>query len=161
MVIVLMGPAGSGKTTVGQALAGELRWRFVDGDDRHPPANVEKMRAGQPLSDTDREPWLLGLRSVVARALDRREHLIVACSALKQRHRNVLAGGLRQVRFVFLRAPAQVLLERTASRSGHFAGPGLVDSQLLALEQPEDAFEVDATLPPAEITLRIRREFGL
>ena len=88
-MIVLMGPAGAGKTTVGRALAAALGWPFVDGDDRHSPANVEKMRAGAALSDADRAPWLASLHAAIARTLDRREHLVVACSALKRSYRDV------------------------------------------------------------------------
>lgn len=156
-----MGPTGSGKTTIGRALAAELGWRFVEGDVHHPPANIEKMSAGQPLSDAEREPWLASLRAAIVRAIDRREHTVVACSALRERYRRALAGGLRGVRFVYLHVPREVLLERASGRPEHFAGPALVASQLAALEEPVDAVRLDATAPPEAILGTIRHELGI
>src|SRR5581483_7062722 len=98
MVIVVMGPAGAGKSTVAGSLAAHLGWRWIDGDDYHTAENVAKMRRGQPLTDADRTGWLQTLRVMVERAIDRREPLILACSALKASYRERLAGGLRPVR---------------------------------------------------------------
>jgi gluconokinase len=161
MVIVLMGPSGAGKSTIGRALAAELGWRFADGDDQHPRANVERMRRGQPLTDADRESWLRALHAGIARAIDRREHTVLACSALKDSYRRTLAGGLKGVRFAYLKAPEAVLHERLASRAGHFAGPALLASQLATLEEPCEAIELDATAAPASIICIIRRELGV
>ena len=156
-----MGVAGSGKTLIGRALAAELGWRFVEGDDYHPDANVSKMREGNPLDDADRAPWLAALHGVIARAIDRREHLVVACSALKVRYRETLRGGRHPIRFVHLAADAATLRKRLASRHDHFAGTALLESQLAALEAPTDVFTTDATCPPDRILAAIRLEFGI
>jgi len=158
-----MGPAGAGKTTVGRALAAALGWPFVDGDDRHSPANVEKMRAGAALSDADRAPWLASLHAAIARTLDRREHLVVACSALKRSYRDVLRGDARRLRFVYLKAAPGERSQRLSTRPDHFAGPKLLAGQLATLEEPDEmeAFTVDATWPQERIVAAIVREFGL
>ena len=155
-----MGPAGCGKSTVGRALAFATGWPFVDGDDYHPPANVRKMRAGLPLTDADRAPWLATLHAILARAIDRREGLVLACSALKERYRNVLAGGLHPVRFVYLAGGKDLLHRRLENRS-HFAGAQLLESQLADLEEPRDALVVDAAAPVDWIVATARRELGL
>src|SRR2546423_5419186 len=156
-----MGAAGAGKSTVGDALARALGWRFVDGDEHHSPESIAKMRAGIALSDVDRAPWLASLHDVVATAAGRRESLVVACSALHERYRAVLRGALRGIRFVYLRADEATLRQRLSARAGHFAGPALVTSQLAALEEPDDALTVDATRPIAEVVDAVRYEFGL
>jgi carbohydrate kinase (thermoresistant glucokinase family) len=161
VVVVLIGAAGAGKTTVGRALAASLGWRFVDGDDYHSPASVAKMRAGVPLTDDDRVPWLASLHRDIARVLDRREHLVVACSALKERYRRTLAGDLRRIRFAFLKADEATLRQRLANRPNHFAGPALVASQLATLEEPADALTIDAARPPDQIVAAIRYELGV
>ena len=161
VVIILMGVAGAGKTTVGAALALELGWRFLDADDLHAPAAIAQIRAGVPLTDADRQPWLAALHSIVATALDRREPLVLACSALKARYRDVLRGDLRSVRFVHLNADRATLANRLEERTGHFAGPALLASQLADLEPPADALMIDARQPLDEIIAAIRGEFGV
>ena len=161
VVVILIGAAGAGKTTVGKALAAATAWRFVDGDDYHAQDAIAKMRAGTPLTDEDRAPWLVSLHREIAATLDRREHLVVACSALRDRYRRTLQGSLRRVRFVYLAADEAVLRQRLAERPGHFAGPALLASQLATLEAPADALTIDATRPPEEIAGAIRYEFGL
>src|SRR6187200_3019917 len=121
MVIVMMGPAGAGKSTVGAALAERLGWAFVDADEHHPLANIAKMERGLPLDDSDRVGWLATLHAIVARAIDRRESLVLACSALTGRHRELIADDLRSVRFVYLKTSPGVLRARLAARRGHFA----------------------------------------
>jgi len=161
VVVVIIGPAGAGKTTIGRALATALGWRFADGDDFHTTAAVAKMREGIPLTDTDRAPWLASLHNLVAAAVNRREHLVLACSALKERYRVTLRGDLSAVRFAYLKADQQTLARRLSDRGGHFAGPALLASQLADLEAPADALTVDATEPPETIVGIIRNEFGL
>ena len=159
-VIVVMGVAGSGKSTVGAALAAALGWRFVDGDDHHSPANIAKMARGEPLDDADRWPWLDVLRGIIAVALEQRSGLVLACSALKARYRERLTGGDGRVRFAHLTGTPELLRARLAKRAGHFMKTGMLDSQLAALEPPADAIEVDAGLPVEAIVARVRAAVG-
>jgi gluconokinase len=162
MVIVLMGPAGAGRSTVGEALAGRLGWRFVDADDYHSAGNIAKMRRGLPLDDADRAGWLRDVHAIVARAVDRREHLVLACSALTRRHRAQIVDGLRTVRFVYLKVPGDVLRQRLEHRHGHFAKGDLLISQLHTLEEPGgEALTVDGTSDVDTIVGHIRIEFGV
>ena len=163
MVIVLMGVAGAGKTTVGHALSAALGWPFIDGDGLQPRENVERMRRGAPLTDHLRADWLASLRTLIARAIDRRAHVIVACSALKERYRAALGADLKPVRFVYLKADAELLRRRLEQRAGHFAGPALLASQLADLEEPDAAIAltIDAARDPSEILNHIRRELGV
>jgi gluconokinase len=161
VVIVVMGAAGAGKSTVGHALADAFGLRFVEGDEYHSAAAITKMRAGVALTDADRSPWLAALHTIIAAAVGRRESLVVACSALHERYRATLRGDLHQVRFVFLKASEATLRHRLSARTGHFAGPALVTSQLAALEEPADALTLDATRPVDEIVNTVRYEFGL
>jgi carbohydrate kinase (thermoresistant glucokinase family) len=158
MVIVIMGPSGAGKTTIGRALAVALGWDFVEGDDFHPAANVEKMRRGEGLTDADRAPWLKAIARAVASALDRGVPTVIACSALKARYREAIRSGRGDVRFVYLQADAELLQARLERRKGHFAGASLVASQLAALEEPHDhSLTIDASRPPDLIVTEIRR----
>ena len=132
--VVLMGVAGSGKTTVGSRLAERLGMPFRDADEFHPPANVAKMASGTPLTDDDRWPWLDAIGAAIHKADD---GIVVTCSALKRayRERIKLAGG-RPVQFVYLDVSRESLIERLAARKGHFFPPNLLDSQLATLERP-------------------------
>lgn len=154
MILVLMGVSGSGKTTVGIALAERLGWPFVDGDDFHPPANVDKMARGAPLTDADRWPWLQTVRSFIDERIERGESTIIACSALKQAYRTVLRDGAEDaVRFVYLRGDFDLIRERMRRRKNHFFDADLLASQFDALEPPnsDDAITVDIDQPPDAI----------
>lgn len=125
-----MGVIGSGKTALGQALAGALDWPFLDADDYHSEQARAQMASGTPMTDDDRRPWLLALR----RALGERGQVVLACSALKRRYRDVLR--LPGTRFLYLEVPPGLVYERLEARDGHFAGPALLPSQFEALEPP-------------------------
>ena len=157
MVIVLMGVAGSGKTTIGRQLAAELGWGFADADQFHPPANVAKMSAGQPLDDTDRAPWLAAIRDYIDRQLAEGHGAVVTCSALKESYRSVLLGDPAQVKLVYLKGSREVLWSRISSRQGHFMKPAMLDSQLATLEEPTQALVVDIDQSPGQILPAIRR----
>jgi len=163
-VVVIMGVAGSGKTTVGTALAVALGWRFVDADDHHTPASVAKMARGEPLDDADRAPWLDELRAIVEDALAHGSGLVMACSALKARYRTRLAGRETRgrIRFVHLAGSPELFRARLAQRAGHFMKAAMLASQLAALESPASgAVEVDAALPVAPLVSHIRSALKL
>ena len=162
MVLVLMGVSGTGKTTVGKALAAELGWVFVEGDDFHPVANVEKMGAGIPLSDEDRCPWLQALRRRVEEACGRGEDVVLACSALKHDYREYLERHDPEcVHYVYLHGSEELIRGRLANRKGHFMDPTLLRSQFEALEPPEGALQVDVAPAPEVIAKQIRRQLSL
>jgi gluconokinase len=151
MLVVVMGVSGSGKSTIGRLLAERLGCPFYDGDDYHPPANIAKMAAGIPLDDSDRAEWLAALASLIANSLARGECGVIACSALKKRYRDVLRLDERQVRFVYLRGSFDAIQTRLQSREGHFMSASLLQSQFDALEEPDEAIVVDATLEPERV----------
>jgi len=155
MLLLLMGVTASGKTTVGHLLAERLGWPFYDGDDFHPPANVEKMSHGIPLTDEDRAPWLATLHQLLADREQRGQSAILACSALKDRYRQVLAQGLLTLRVVYLKGDPATLQERLDHRIGHFMPKTMLPSQMAALEEPAGAFIVNAALPPDVIVEKI------
>jgi gluconokinase len=162
MIVVLMGVSGSGKTTVGKVLAAELSWTFLDADDYHPPANIEKMRRGIPLDDEDRRPWLQTLRQRVDEACERGENVILACSALKHAYQEYLQHDVHGcIRYVHLRGSEALIRQRLAARKGHFMNPGLLHSQFENLEPPADALQVDITPRPEAIAAEIRHQLGL
>ncbi len=160
MTIVMMGAAGAGKTTVGRQLAQDLGWPFLDADTLHAPDAIEHMHHGQSLTDAEREPWLLRVRDAIRQSRETTPHLVVACSALKQRYRDLLAGDLPDIRWVYLDAPESLLRERLAARTGHFAGAAILPGQMADLEPPADALVVPAALPVHEAVARIRTAIG-
>lgn len=134
-----MGVSGSGKSTVGALLAARLGWKFFDADEYHPPANVEKMKAGTPLNDDDRAPWLSRLNGI----LRQERHAVLACSALKQAYREQLTAGIPDSKIVFLKGEKQLIQERLQQRQHKYMPASLLDSQFATLETPRDAIEVD------------------
>lgn len=144
--ILLMGVSGVGKTTIGQALAETLDYTFLDADDFHSNENREKMASGQPLTDTDRMPWLEGLHSYVTEQHKQDTSIILACSALKETYRDILLGeNLSSAStIVWLDASRETLQKRTQQRSGHFMPSSLLESQCDTLEAPTDALRIDA-----------------
>jgi gluconokinase len=139
-----MGIAGVGKSTVASALALRLGWTYLEADDDHSPANIAKMRRGQPLDDEDREGWIEAVRKRVARHVAAEEKVILACSALRRKHRRVLRAAAPRVVFVHLVAPTPVVERRLSTRTGHFAGPAILPGQTEDLEAPTDAITLDA-----------------
>src|SRR5512144_1789130 len=157
MVVVVMGVSGCGKTTIGRALAEAMSWPFLDADDFHPAANVDKMRAGIALTDDDRWPWLDRLAVEIAAINARGENAVLACSALKQAYRERLAanGG---VRIAYLKGDRATIEPRLSARASHYMPASLLASQLALLEEPTDAIVVDIRLPPPAQVDVIRRE---
>lgn len=148
--VVVMGVSGSGKTTIGRRLADRIGARFIDADEVHPISNVEKMAAGIPLTDADRAPWLRLLRDELATGADDGDGVVVTCSALARRYRDVLRETPGVV-FVYLQIDADAVTERVAGRSDHFMGAGMVESQFAVLEPPgpdeHDVVVIDAHAP--------------
>jgi len=158
VVVIVMGVSGSGKTTVGQRLAAALGWRFRDADDFHPPANIAKMTAGIPLTDEDRGPWLAVLRELLENTLAAGEDLVLACSALKHTYRERLTVDAVRQRWVYLQASRELIAERLKARRGHYMPAAMLDSQLAALEVPEDALRVDASADPDTMVALLLKE---
>ncbi|HEY3757851.1 MAG TPA: gluconokinase [Opitutaceae bacterium] len=156
--ILVMGVAGSGKSTIGSLLARELGWPFADADEFHSPANVAKMSAGIPLDDDDRAPWLQAIHRYIEDHLARGETVVVTCSALKERYRAVVAPDPERVKLVFLQGDFPLLLGRLHQRQGHFMKESMLRSQFEALEPPADALSVDVAPAPEAIVAQIRRE---
>jgi len=153
MIVVLMGVSGSGKTTIGTLLSERSGAIFADGDDYHPASNKEKMAAGHPLTDADRQPWLEALNGLLRGWFEAGKSGILACSALKQSYREVLAGGMpaKTVVFCLLEASKNLLAQRLSERHHEFMSPQLLDSQLATLEPPKDAFVVENDRTPSEV----------
>ncbi|MHA4817528.1 gluconokinase [Streptomyces aculeolatus] len=161
--LVVMGVSGAGKSTVARLLADRLGWALAEADDFHPARNIEKMRAGTPLTDADRRPWLRAIAGWLAAWAGAGENAIVTCSALKRAYRDVLRDAGPRVRFVHLHGDHDTLARRLGGRSGHFMPPALLDSQLADLEPlaaDEDGVVVDIGGTPEEVAAEALRRLG-
>jgi gluconokinase len=160
VIVLLMGPAGSGKTTVGELLASQLGWEFADGDSFHSPANIEKMSRGVPLDDHDRIPWLDAIRAAMEHWNAQRRNVVLACSALKKSYRERLLIN-SAVRLVYLKGTFDLLRQRLHARKGHYATEQILKSQFADLEEPADAITMDVAQSPEEIVAQIRKQLSL
>jgi gluconokinase len=156
-----MGVSGCGKCAVGEVLARELEWPYIDADDYHPPANVEKMRSGHPLTDEDRWPWLDRLNELMLAQDAKGQSAVVGCSALKQAYRDRLAKGLTDVRWVHLKGGFELIMARLQTRKHRYMPASLLQSQFDTLETPQDALTIDISDPPEVLAGRIRAGLGL
>jgi len=163
-VLVFMGVTGSGKSAVAALLALRLGWPFEEGDALHPPANIEKMALGNPLTDADRWPWLERVAGWIEDRLDAGENGLVTCSALKRSYRDLINRRGTGVAFVYLKGSRETIAARLAARHGHFMPPNLLDSQLADLEEPapdEPSIRIEIGPSAAEIAETIIEGFGL
>ena len=151
LVVVVMGVSGCGKSTVGLALAQRMGWRFVDADDFHPSANVEKMRAGIALTDDDRAPWLSKLNAVLRHSAAKGQSIVLACSALRERYRVMLADRLPDLRVVHLTGSFELIEARLKARQHRYMPAALLQSQFNTLEPPTNALTLDIARPVGEI----------
>lgn len=157
MIIIIMGVCGCGKTTVGEMLAAQLGCGFSDADGFHPKENVEKMRAGIPLTDEDRWPWLGAIRKAADDWQAKNESHVIACSALRQAYRDVLSPK-GDVIFVYMKGSREVIQPRLEARTGHYMNPNLLESQFAILDEPTDALTVDVGGTPQDITADVLRQ---
>jgi gluconokinase len=163
MIAVIMGVTATGKSTIAQALAARTGWAFAEGDEYHSAANVVKLKAGVPLNDSDRAPWLAALHDVLLGWQAQGQSGVMTCSALKEAYRMTLSEGMDKAafRFVLLEVPKEVLAERLKHRPGHFMNPALLDSQLATLEAPSNAIRVDANQTPSATVDAILQQLDL
>jgi gluconokinase len=163
-IIVVMGVSGSGKSTIAAMLAIRLHWTYEDADWFHPPANVEKMHSGKPLTDEDRWPWLRAIAAWIDDARGARKHAVIACSALKRAYRDILVGDRRDVRVVYLKGERELIARRMTLRHGHFMPPSLLDSQFATLQEPgedERPIVVSIDARPRDIVDAVIAKLGL
>jgi gluconokinase len=160
MILIIMGVAGSGKTTVGSLLAQELGWKFYDADDYHSEANRTKMSQGIPLTDEDRANWLATLRGLIEQSIHQNTSAVLACSALKNSYRDLLKIN-EQVKFVYLQGTYEQIKARLKNRTGHYMSAGMLDSQFQTLEEPENTLSIDIIHTPQEIVSIIRKGLNL
>ena len=159
-ILILMGVTGSGKTTIGRRFTEDVGWKYFDADDFHPDSNIEKMKAGVPLNDADRQPWLLRLREVISDCVERNEAAAISCSALKESYRQLLTIDKR-VKFVYLQGSYELIKQRLNTRSGHYMNPGLLASQFATLDEPVDCLRIDVSESPDKIVRLIKKHFRI
>jgi len=160
-IVYIMGVSGSGKTTIGHKLSAATGMPFFDGDDFHPPANKEKMKAGQPLNDDDRKDWLIRMNEL-AKEQSQQKGAIIACSALKEKYRKVLSDKIEsQVKWVLLHGDFSLIQKRLEARKGHYMPASLLQSQFDTLEEPGDAIVIEIENDPEEIVADILRQIDL
>jgi gluconokinase len=160
-VLIFMGVAGTGKSTVAALFAKKAGAIFYEGDDFHPPGNIAKMHAGIPLTDADRAPWLAALREIIVRALAAEVFSVLTCSALKASYRDTLTDGDPRVGFVHLTGPAALIEARLKNRTGHFLPPAMLESQLATLEPPANALVFSCEKSPETIVAELLQHWGL
>lgn len=160
-IILLMGVAGSGKTTIGQRLAEKLGWPYFEADDFHSAANKKKMGHGVPLNDDDRAPWLAAIRQQIDQCIAQHQSAVFTCSALKEKYRQVLMGNAPAVKLVYLSGSPALLQARLDHREAHYMKANMLESQLAALEVPANALKVDIDQPPEKIVTEICRGCGV
>lgn len=160
-IILIMGVAGSGKTTIGRRLAMELGWPYHEADDFHSAANKDKMGRGIPLDDYDRAPWLASIRTAMDDCVGSGQSAVFTCSGLKEKYRRVLMDGAPAVSLVYLACDFETSLARVGRRQNHYMKADMVKSQFDALEVPTDALTVDTKLPPDKIIAEVRRSLKL
>lgn len=156
-VVLVMGVSGSGKTTIGEALASALGWRYVEADDFHPQANVEKMKAGTPLDDADRRPWLDAINKALLGFQKEGQSVVLGCSALKDAYRKRLSSNVHEFRVVYLRGGFDLIEKRVKARTHRYMPASLLKSQFETLEPPRQAIEIDVSAPVAESIQQIQK----
>jgi carbohydrate kinase (thermoresistant glucokinase family) len=161
MIIVLIGPMGCGKTTIGQLLSRKLSWPFYDGDDFHPQVNIEKMRKAIPLTDEDRQPWLKRLHEEMLRLNQSGRNAIFACSALKRTYRQTIGIDQNAVRSVYLKGSYGMIRDRLKNRNHPYMDDNLLKSQMETMEEPEDGLTVDISMSPENIVQIVLTALGI
>jgi gluconokinase len=159
MILLVMGVTGSGKTTVAQLLADRLGWLFLEADDFHSPANKQRMHNGIPLTDADRIPWLKSIHEELLRQHKQSKNAVLACSALKENYRQMLAADL-PLKVIYLKGSYELIRARLHARHGHFAGETILADQFANLEEPHVAITVSIEAPPEEIVSEIITALG-
>jgi len=155
--MIVMGVSGCGKTTIAARLAEQLGWTFIESDNYHSGEHIRKMANGIPLTDTDRQPWLETLHDLLVDLSKKNQSAVLACSALKEKYRQILTAGLKNIQFVYLKGDYDLIWQRMQERQ-HYMKPSMLRSQFEVLEEPENALVIDISLPPEKIISEILRQ---